>query len=273
MKPSSFHPAERRYLIVIGISLLAGLFIFIVAGAKAEFSLLFLMLGAVVAAVGMMIVRLLVRLKNHQRANYQNLEAQMAILNIVKPRLPLPPTRGWAASPDFLSHVVREVITGKPKVVVELGSGVSSLIVSYLLEQNQSGKLFSVDHEAWFLNHTLANLDAHGLRDWVQPVHAPLTDLKLEEGNWKWYDTQALDQIPKIDLLIVDGPPQTIQSLARFPALAVLGKKLSTKAVVLVDDYDRADDTRMVEMWLKQLPSLSLEKFNTEKGTAILRSM
>ncbi|MEZ4686986.1 MAG: class I SAM-dependent methyltransferase [Bacteroidia bacterium] len=267
----SIHPAERRYLILVITAVLASLFILIVAGASTATNLLFLLLGALVATVGFAIVRLLVRLKDFQRANYQNIEAQMAILSIVKPRLPLPPTRGWAASPDFLAHVVREVKTRKPAVVAELGSGVSSIIVSYLLEQNQKGKLYSVDHEDWFLNQSLGNLEAHGLRQWVQPVYAPLATMQLPEGSWKWYDHAALEQIPAIDILIVDGPPQTIQKLARFPAMSVFANKFNPGACILVDDYARDDDTRMVDIWLENFPDFSLEKFNTEKGTAILR--
>src|SRR6185437_4279924 len=39
----------------------------------------------------------------------------------------LPPTRGWAASPDLLAVLVDVVITERPALIVECGSGASTL--------------------------------------------------------------------------------------------------------------------------------------------------
>ena len=43
---------------------------------------------------------------------------------------PLPLTRGWAASPDFLLYVFDHILQYRPKTVVELGSGVSTAVAA-----------------------------------------------------------------------------------------------------------------------------------------------
>lgn len=90
------------------------------------------------------------------------------------PRGILPPTRGWAASPDFLNQVAERVLKEKPNTVVELGSGVSSLVIGRCLQLNGEGKLFSFDHSDQFGTLTRQRIAANNLADWVNVIHAPL---------------------------------------------------------------------------------------------------
>src|SRR5690606_5204664 len=63
-------------------------------------------------------------------------EALDALRQLLKFDLPLPATRGWAAAPDFLLHLCQRIATHRPKVVVELGSGVSTLVAAAALAAN-----------------------------------------------------------------------------------------------------------------------------------------
>src|SRR5690242_20570642 len=49
----------------------------------------------------------------------------------------LPPTRGWAASPDFLREIAVHVLHARPGVIVECGSGVSTVVLARCLQKNQ----------------------------------------------------------------------------------------------------------------------------------------
>ncbi|SVE11243.1 uncharacterized protein METZ01_LOCUS464097, partial [marine metagenome] len=73
------------------------------------------------------------------RLNKQNttqIEAMQSLYSIFQFNSPLPYMRKMAASPDFLKLVVETILTNKPKLVLELGSGVSSVLVSKSLEKN-----------------------------------------------------------------------------------------------------------------------------------------
>lgn len=59
----------------------------------------------------------------------------------------LPPTRGFAASPDMLVMLAEHILTHKPQHIVELGSGVSTLVIARCLQMNGSGHLISIDQD------------------------------------------------------------------------------------------------------------------------------
>lgn len=211
------------------------------------------------------------RLQAEQLQHYWQLEAVASLMAIVKPRLPLPAMRLWAASPDFLVIVLRLIRQHQPQTIVELGSGVSSLISGYALEQNGSGQLISLDHETAFAQVTRDNLHAHGLNQWVTVHDAPLRPLQLNGQPYQWYDTAVLEQLPPIDLLIVDGPPATLGIGARFPAVPMLYERLNAGAFILIDDAKRDADYQNAVAWLQAYPLELVQSHANEKGAILLR--
>jgi predicted O-methyltransferase YrrM len=59
-------------------------------------------------------------------------------------------------------------------VVVECGSGVSSLIIGYALQRNGGGKLWALEHEEWGVRTTTSWLEHHQLANHAEVIHAPL---------------------------------------------------------------------------------------------------
>jgi len=202
---------------------------------------------------------------------YQQLEAFITINKLLEIRYPLPPMRGWAASPDFSVLILGEIFAHKPELVVELGGGVSTLITAYALEKLGKGKLISIDHDSGFLRKTQQQIDLHGLHDIVQVIHAPLTKIDLDGVEWQWYDLASADITSSIDLLVVDGPPGHLQARSRYPALPLFAEHLSEDAVMLLDDVARPDEQAIVREWAMQYPHFSHELLNCEKGAAVFR--
>ncbi|MES2616840.1 MAG: class I SAM-dependent methyltransferase [Bacteroidota bacterium] len=192
--------------------------------------------------------------------------------SLIVPKIPLPPTRGWAASPDFISLAFREIIAKQPETIVELGSGVSSLFIGHLLKDRQlKGHLHSVDHSSEFGGRTEELLRISEVNHKVSVYSAPITPHTINGKQWQWYDISQLTA-DKIDLLLVDGPIGTLQEKARYPAIPLLFDRLSPGAIVLLDDYFRKDELAIVQDWLREYPSLQLiAEINTEKGTAVLQ--
>ena len=202
---------------------------------------------------------------------YQQLEAFITINTLLDIRHPLPPMRGWAASPDFLVLVLGEILACEPELVLELGSGVSTLISAYALRKLGKGKLISLDHDSGFLQKTQQQLKLHGLGDIVRAVHAPLTEINLNGVAWQWYDLGPVQLPGTIDILVVDGPPAAIQARSRYPALPALAEHLSEHATVFLDDAARADEQAITREWALRHVDFTHELVNCEKGAAVFR--
>lgn len=202
---------------------------------------------------------------------YRQLEALHAITAILPVRYPLPPMRGWAISPDFGALLVAEIIDRRPHLVVELGSGVSTLLIAYCLEQLGQGRVISYDHDADYCAKTRENINRHKLGQFAEVVHAPLVKVQLEQDHWDWYDTTLMETSEQTDVLVIDGPPGQIQKLSRYPALPLLYKQLANKAAILLDDAARSDEKQIVDRWTSEFTDLSHEYLPLEKGASILR--
>ncbi len=203
--------------------------------------------------------------------DYRQLEALAGIYPLVDIQGPLPPMRGWAASPDFLSILVGRILAARPAVVVELGSGVSTLITCYALKKLGGGMVYSLDHSDEYAEATRRQLAAHGLEDYARVIHAPLVDTTVNGETREWYDSAKLEEIPRIDLVVVDGPPNRAGNMPRYPTLPLLSEKLNPGALILLDDGARESETSMVERWKKEFAISDSQFFPTEKGAYLLR--
>lgn len=112
-------------------------------------------------------------------------------------------------------------------------------------------------------------LAKHGLADWATVVVAPLV---IRNSETPWYEESAIpQQLPAVDLLIVDGPPGFSAPLARYPALPRLQSHLSDRCTVLVDDADRPDEVEMVKRWKQEFPKFEQTHLPFEKGLVMLK--
>ena len=194
--------------------------------------------------------------------SYRQSEALQQLFTLLKFSAPIPPTRSWAASPDLLLTIADLVRTRKPRLVVELGSGVSTLIVA----KAGARKVISIDNSAEFAMKTREMLKAHKVRG----VEVRVAPLKAHKSGVDWYDTAKLKDLKKIDMLIIDGPPGSKNSDARKPALKELLAKLSPNVVVVIDDVNRIGERQLAEAFAKALPRHTLSILNHEKGTAVI---
>jgi predicted O-methyltransferase YrrM len=197
-------------------------------------------------------------------------EALASLIRVLPLRTPLPPMGEWAVSPDFARILVWVLQETRPRLVLELGSGASTVITGYVLSEAGIGCLISLDHEADYSEQTRHQLVLHDLQDLVTVVTAPLEPVKVNGHRSRWYGAHATEDVGPIDLLVVDGPP-SVDRWSRYPALPILMEKLSDSATVVVDDYKR--DRDYVASWLRDYPEFQLEEFDTEKGTAVLRRL
>jgi predicted O-methyltransferase YrrM len=193
---------------------------------------------------------------------YHQIEALEQLLPALKLTLPLPASRGWAASPDFLLTLSQLTKKKRPKLVVELGSGVSTLV----LAKSGAKKIISFDHSNEFGGQTRQLLKDHK----VTGAEIRINELEQYSQGYQWYASSSLKGIKNIDLLVIDGPPSAINPYARFPALEHLLPLLSKSATIILDDADREDEKKLAEAFAAALPTHTLKFLPHEKGTAII---
>ena len=202
---------------------------------------------------------------------YNQTESLFSIFSTLRPHLPLPDSRKWAASPDFLKKLIEIIIEVRPRIIVEASSGLSTLVAAYCLKKIGEGKILSLEHDPLYVSAGKKNLFTHGLQDVADIIHAPLKETEIGGGTWLWYDLDCLDIDGEIDLLVIDGPPGKLQKMARYPALPLLFGRLSEKGVVLMDDGARESEKEVIKLWKKEYGDLKYEYIDTEKGTYLIR--
>jgi predicted O-methyltransferase YrrM len=177
----------------------------------------------------------------------------------------LPVSRGWAASPDFLVRVRERVLRHRPRVAVECGSGISTVVTALTLREVGGGHLYSLEHSPEHARVTRAELEKHGVASFATVVEAPLEPHVIDGQPWTWYSTRRLPD-RAIDMLVIDGPPKRTGKLARWPAGPLLFARLAPGAVVLLDDAARPDEQEAVRRWRAAQPDLAFADLWCEKG-------
>lgn len=203
---------------------------------------------------------------------YRQIEALLMLTTCLPLRHPLPPMRGSSVSPDLALLLYELVHTHEPGLVVELGAGVSTLVIGYALESAGSGRLVSFEHDANHAQRTAALVRRHGLERQVEVVHAALQETHPGGKAWQWYGPEVEETLvgQRAQLVFIDGPPGSLQPLARYPARRRLAPFLADDAIVVLDDIARPDEWAITERWLREDPRLTLQRIAHEKGTAIL---
>jgi hypothetical protein len=182
----------------------------------------------------------------------------------------LPGTRGWAASPDFLMELSRYALRAKPAIVVECSSGTSTIVLARCMQMNGVGKVYSLEHDAVYAAKTTEQLMLHGLSEYAEVIHAPLRAIDLNGKPWRWYAVESLPEQLSIDMLVVDGPPETTGPLARYPAGPALFPQLACGARVYLDDANRATEKETLQRWASEFPGYAHQMAYCEKGCAVI---
>ncbi len=129
---------------------------------------------------------------------------------------------------DGVLEAVRSLVDEK-SVILELGSGMGSRSLAEICT------IFSVEHDERFLD----------IHQSVNYIHAPLTDIEpLSKFNEnKWYDSEVIrENLPaKIDLILVDGPPEKYGRSGLLHHLDMFDEN----CIWIIDDVLREKDQKL----------------------------
>lgn len=192
------------------------------------------------------------------RAQSREIEAMFQLFAEFTPRAPMPSSGDFALNPTDLLELLHIVRLRRPQLVVELGSGTSTVWLAYALEKS-GGRLISLDHDEDYAGKTREMLDAHGLSAVAEVRTAPLTELVADGKTYRWYDVEKLADVRDVDLLLIDGPPASTGPDARYPAMHALESRLAPVATVVLDDANRPDEQDAVRRWVENVAGLTAE--------------
>src|SRR5262249_17503863 len=168
--------------------------------------------------------RLFRKTVEHQRQSaaeaqniYRQIESIVSLSSTLGISYPLPPLGVWTISPDLGLLLASLVLQRQPRMILEMGSGASTVVLGYCLRRLGRGRIVSIDHDAYFVEESRRSISTHKLDEVVTVVHAPLRTIYLDQKQYPWYDISKLPAIEAVDLLVIDGPPDH-----RYPALPML---------------------------------------------------
>jgi predicted O-methyltransferase YrrM len=132
----------------------------------------------------------------------------------------------WTLDGDTISFLWEEIQQDQPKVVMECGAGVSTLVLAQSLVPHGFGStnsisVFSIEQDVQVKETTERRLESCGLKNHVEILYVPIS----EQGSYQ-LDAKMLREClgsEELDWLVVDGPAgpkgcraSTLPSLARF---------------------------------------------------------
>lgn len=175
----------------------------------------------------------------------------------------LPHLGSWKADTWFLWRIVHAIEKLRPENVVELGCGASSLIIARALELNGGGHLTSYDQHGDFVAATGEWLRSNGLDASMR--HAPLAEVP-ESWSHNWYHLSAVPA--QIDLLVIDGPPWSLNPFIRGHA-EQLFDRIPVGGMVLLDDAARPGERVVASRWRRRWKNFRFSLLPGAKGTLV----
>jgi uncharacterized membrane-anchored protein YhcB (DUF1043 family) len=191
----------------------------------------------------------------------------------IQPSQPIWFEKGWAASPGLLAELYLEIRRTKPRLVLDLGSGLTTLVAAYAVAANGTGKVVAWEHLESIRGKSEALIIQHSLETVAKVEFHPLHQIELDGQEYAWFEVSGLSSA-SVDILVVDSPPGRTGPLARFPAVPLLKEFLSERSTVVLDDCHRPDELATLDKWSQYLPQAELEFHHNyeERDFAFLRT-
>ncbi len=188
----------------------------------------------------------------------------------------------WPVSPDFSLYLVELLETNDYNLIIEFGSGISTVIMAKTLAkmakrhpEKAFATLVSFDHLEQYYEQTLMQLKQAGLANQVQLELAPLQAYAAPNGNsYPYYSChETLAKLAQKHapgstrmLVLVDGPPAATGKHARYPAApSVLTYFKGASIDLLLDDYIREDEKEIAALWKAELDAERIQHVSSER--------
>lgn len=159
---------------------------------------------------------------------------------------------------DVLNYLQAEILAVKPRVILECGSGISTVcLAQYVLEASgrcDAPGVVSLEEDATYVARTVGWLERAKLTGVARVLHAPLVEQRIDGflTSCYWVDGCRLEAElngARANLLVVDGP--VARGMRRFGTIPLLNRFLEAGAKFYLDDAFRDWELQIARMWLR----------------------
>lgn len=166
---------------------------------------------------------------------------ELKAMEILKPYFP----KGFVFETSYtlsfqvIQHIANDIIINKPQTILEIGSGLSTIILSNLIsELNYGPNFISIDQDFKWQNHIKPHCKE------VEFYNFEITKNKEStiEGSWFNIPKDSFLREKKFDMVIIDGPKGFESKYARYGIIDFLKGRVMESTIVFLDDTDREDE-------------------------------
>jgi predicted O-methyltransferase YrrM len=186
------------------------------------------------------------KVRSDQQYHFKELKA----IEVLKPYFPKGYLfeSGFSLSFQTIQHIANDIVIFKPSIVLEFGSGLSTIILNNFIKQNGlEVRLISIDNDGLWQRSLREECDRVDFFDF--PLRQSHPNSYNAMGSWfDIPDDHHLNTL-KYDLVIVDAPKGSLGKLSRYGFIPFIEDKLSKNAVVYIDDTNRIDEQQIAEIW------------------------
>ncbi|MCF1750314.1 class I SAM-dependent methyltransferase [Mariniradius sediminis] len=167
---------------------------------------------------------------------------------------------GYTLSFQEIQHIANDIVIHRPATILEIGSGLSTIILSNLIsELGYKPEFISIDQDASWQKHLQGQCKNVDFYDFEIGSNS---EFAMEGGKWFTIPPNSILRKKKYDLVIVDGPKGYESKFARFGIVNFLKERVNESSIVFLDDTDREDEKFILKQ-LKELPPLKFsQSFN-----------
>ena len=181
----------------------------------------------------------------------------------------------WSLCTQTLNFIEREIQSRRPSVILEFGSGISTLCLATFMHDlfGDSERIYvcSVEQNPSVLESTSSRLSKLKLDRYVRLVNAPLVPQRILGRDLRCYavSEKDMEEIRRLrpDFVIVDGP--AAEAGARFGPLPIVREAISPDAHVFLDDALRDGELGTARDWVQLLGLKADGILPTRKGLLI----
>lgn len=173
---------------------------------------------------------------------------------------------GWGnmgySSEHTLARAIIDYTSKCNGSVLECGSGLSTIIMGIIAMQKNIN-VYSLEHHKQWHQKVSSVLAKQGLKNSIL-YHTPLKSY----DSFDWYNLENKELPSDFDLVLCDGPPAQTKG-GRIGLIYLMDEHISRKATIIVDDYMRVEEKKIVENWISSY-DYTLDTKRTNDVFAIL---
>jgi hypothetical protein len=175
----------------------------------------------------------------------------------------------WRIAPELAALLWHCFDEDPPELVLEFGSGLSTLVLAHLMARRGAGgpcRVVTIEQSRRYLDKTRGLLEMFGLEEHVSLVHVPVSWLSVEgQKTWCYGLDKALLETPlagrRADFIFIDGPASCRRygrPRSRFGTLPLARRFATDSARFLLDDALRDAELAVVRQW-RALPYVEID--------------